>query len=357
MKLFKELLISVAIVAVFFLLMGLVLPSHRHLTESVETNRNPTITFDFLNGFRRFKDWNAVSMRDPGAKLTLSGPETGVGSMVSYDSSVREVGKGSWKITGLQQDSRIDYAIVNSSMGGNKKSTITLTPSENGRSVEIKQVYDVDYGMNLIGRYAGMYVSSYEGEDMKMGLRKLSSLLSDIPNLPYNKMMVPLSPPKVVAMPAEGVLTISSGTVAQDESAIYVSVKQNDEWIKRVMDANGLEPVGPFRVVTSDSNSANYAYDLQQVVRKKGATTGAGLTGVTTQGPVKFQTIPARKAVMTSVSATDYNSLELTRGALRAWTLVHGYDISDRPFDVYKSGVDKSFTAGGADFDVYWPVK
>ena len=52
MKLFKELLISVAIVAVFFLLMGLVLPSHRHLSESVETNRNPTIAYDFLNGFR-----------------------------------------------------------------------------------------------------------------------------------------------------------------------------------------------------------------------------------------------------------------------------------------------------------------
>ncbi|TKB88149.1 MAG: polyketide cyclase, partial [Nitrospira sp.] len=54
-----EILISLAIVAVLFLLVGLVLPSSRFIAEKVETNRKLTIVYDTLNGFSRFKDWNA----------------------------------------------------------------------------------------------------------------------------------------------------------------------------------------------------------------------------------------------------------------------------------------------------------
>ena len=55
-----EILISLAIVAVLFVLVGLVLPSHRHLTKDIETNRKMTIVYDTLNSLKRFKDWNVV---------------------------------------------------------------------------------------------------------------------------------------------------------------------------------------------------------------------------------------------------------------------------------------------------------
>ena len=42
------------------LVIGLVLPSKRHLEESVETNRRMTIVFDTLNNVRRMKDWNPL---------------------------------------------------------------------------------------------------------------------------------------------------------------------------------------------------------------------------------------------------------------------------------------------------------
>ena len=53
-----EILISLAIVAALFLIVGIALPSSRHLQHSVETNRKLTIVFDTLNSLRRFKDWN-----------------------------------------------------------------------------------------------------------------------------------------------------------------------------------------------------------------------------------------------------------------------------------------------------------
>ncbi|MBW8824155.1 MAG: SRPBCC family protein [Xanthomonadales bacterium] len=356
MKLLKELLISVAIVAVFFLLVGIVLPSHRHLSETIDTNRRPTLVYDTVNSFGRWKDWNSVTAHDPRAQLKISGPASGVGAQIDYTGG-NGVGKGSWKITGGQSNQSVDFAINNDDMGSNKKATISIKPDKSEKNTTLIQTYDVDYGFNLLGRYAGLYASSYAGEDMKINLRRLTGLLAEVPNLAYDQMTPPLTNTKFVELAASDVITINSGTVINDFAHVYDSVKNNYQWLKRVMDANGLEPAGPFYLVTEDVNIANYGYNLVQPVKKKGSTATTGLTNVALQGTVKFATIPARKAVMTSVSATDYNAMSLTRDALRAWALVHGYQIADKSFEVYKDGVDKSFTAGAASFDVYWPVK
>ena len=81
-----EILISLAIVAALFLIVGVVLPSNRFVVEKVETNRKPPIVFDTLNSFSRFKDWNAIPLRDPKMTMTVSGPASGVGAEFHYDS-------------------------------------------------------------------------------------------------------------------------------------------------------------------------------------------------------------------------------------------------------------------------------
>ena len=70
-----EFLIALGIVAVLALVIGLVLPSHRHISESVETNRKMTIVYDTVNNLRRFKDWNPLVLRDPQMQLNVTGPE------------------------------------------------------------------------------------------------------------------------------------------------------------------------------------------------------------------------------------------------------------------------------------------
>ena len=90
-----EILISLAIVAVLFVIVGLVLPSHRHLSKDVETNRKLTIVYDTLNSLKRFKDWNVVPLRDPRMAMKLSGPESGKGARLDYDSDKPNPGEGS----------------------------------------------------------------------------------------------------------------------------------------------------------------------------------------------------------------------------------------------------------------------
>ncbi len=348
-----EILISLAIVVVLYLAVALVLPSKRYLVEKIETNRKLTIAFDSLNSLRRFKDWNPLVLRDPRLQLSYSGPDNGVGARLDYASKEEGLGKGSWKITESVPRKKVTYAIENEERGSNKRTSFTFEPTgRNNRNVEITQSYNVDYGWDLLGRYSGMYVSRHVGDDMKMGLTRIVNMLASVPNVDYavsGSKMVGL---KVLDRPLEDVLYVNAGNVERGNSQIQASITANAEWLKRVMDANGLEAVGPLRIVTTELGRETYNFDVAQVVRKKD---GTPVGNVSLQGPVLYaQTKPAKVAM---ASYTGYMAeLDNVRNALRAWALTSGHEVVDRPYESWKSGVSNAFTENG-EFDVYWTLK
>lgn len=352
-----EILISLAIVAALFLVVGVVLPSDRHFQHSVETNRRQSIVFDLVNSFGRFRDWNALAARDPAIQLKTSGPSEGKGAKIEYVSKEKGIGSGSWTITESEPRNKVTYTIDNKDFGNHKVSTITLTPTgRNNRNIEIKQTYDVHYGFNLLGRYAGLYVKSYVGEDIKIGLAKLTNLLSGIPNQDYAIANSRLTDIQLVELPAEHVLLVGSGGVKRDDADIQASIAANNEWIKRTMAANGLEAVGPLRLVTNDLGRETYNFDLVQGVRKTGSTGPAtAAIDVTTQGPVKYEMKPAGRAARGKFSGY-FAELEAMRNAVRAWAAVRGYEVRDRPYEAYVGGIGPAFTENGT-FEMYWPVK
>src|SRR3970040_3037582 len=156
-----ELLISLAIVAALFLIIGVILPSSRHLQHSVETNRKLSIVYDTLNSLRRFPEWNPIAAKDPAMQIKRSGPAEGVGSRLDYSSEERGLGQGSWEIVANEPNRRVSYQLTSDERGENKRSEFFLRPTgRNNRNVEITQTYDVDYGWNLLGRFVRLYVHS-----------------------------------------------------------------------------------------------------------------------------------------------------------------------------------------------------
>ncbi|MGH8080224.1 MAG: SRPBCC family protein [Lysobacter sp.] len=355
-----EILISLAIVAALFLIVGIVLPASRHLSHSVETNRKLTIVFDTLNSMRRFKDWNPLALRDPAMEIKLVGKDEGVGARLEYSSKERRLGNGSWEIVKSEPGKVVGYKISNIERGDNKRTEFTLRPTgKNNRNVEITQTYDVDYGWNLLGRYSGLYVSSNVGEDVKMGLARLSNLLATVPNYDYSKLSEtdPNNAPKVADRPAENILSVNAA-VERNNDKIKAQIHSNMEWINKVIAANGLEAVGPVRIVTNEFGSETYDFDTVQVVRKKGDTsTEATAMDVKVEGPVKASLLPASKVVVASSGGHNFAGLPPVRDAVRAWALTRGYATSDRPYESWKAGIDQSFDPALGQFDVYWPVK
>ena len=381
---FIEILIALAIVAVLFVLVGLLLPSERHLTESVETNRKMTIVYDTLSSMRRFDDWNPVALRSI-RESRLSGPASGEGATYEYTSRDERVGSGSWKIVEAVPGERIVYEVENNHRGADKVMTITLEPTgRNNRNVKITQRYDVDYGWNILGRYEGLYVARNVGDSMKMGLARLGNMLATVPNYDY---AVLEEQPTLVERPARNVLFVPS-TVDRDNDVVQNQMATNMQWIRKVMDANGLEAAGPLQVVTVEFGTENYAFELAQPVRKAGAGPadegeGAGTEGETEgeggeavaeaeaetpapvvddqpieialQGPVEYRMVEHHQAATTSMEGHMAN-LPRFRDAVRAWALTRGYETTGRPYEAWEAGIAASFTDEG-EFEIYWPVK
>ena len=384
-----ELLIALALVLALFLVVGLILPSKRHLVDSVETNRRMTIVFDTLNNVRRMKDWNQL-IPNKASELTYSGGgegHTGVGARVDFASADKHMGKGSWTIIESEMPGsagvggKVTYAIVDSKPGNEKKSSFILTPAgKNGRNVKITQTYDVHYGWNLIGRFNGMYVSRHVGDVAKASLAELTNLLATVPNFDYRVEGSKLTGLRITDVPAEDVLVVTAGNIDRNNDVIKASIKANQEWIKRVMESNGLEAAGPVRIVTTDFGTEKYAFDVVQPVRKRNgasaakpaegddeakpdaaapvavATASTGPLKVSVSGtPVKYEHHDAHKAA--SASYTGYMAeLDAVRSSLRAWAMTNGYEVTGRPYESWKGGVDQAFTADGT-YDVYWAIK
>ncbi|MBP6799429.1 MAG: SRPBCC family protein [Luteimonas sp.] len=373
-----EILISMAIVAVLFVLVALFLPSSRTITEKIETNRRQAIVFDTLNSFRRFDDWNPLALRDPNLKLQLSGPEAGVGARVDYESAEKSLGKGSWEIVESEADDRVVMALDNKDRGSDKRMEFSLKPTgRGGRNIEITQRYRVDYGWNLLGRYAGLYVRGHVGEDMKLGLAKLAAMLASVPNVDYRADGVRLSNLGVVDRPAEDLLVVFAGAIERNNEKIKQSMKANSEWIKRTMDASNLEPAGPLRIVSTELGRENYTFDVVQPVRRRGgapaaegaegeAAPAADAAPVADAGGELKVTIPEGAPVEyvrtepTRAARGEYvgymAELENVRNAVRAWAMTHGHEVVDRPYEFYKNGIDDAFTENG-EFEVFWTLK
>nr|WP_208004809.1 SRPBCC family protein [Luteimonas terrae] len=380
-----ELLISCVIVAVLFLVVAVLLPSSRTLTESVETNRRQTIVFDTLNAVRRFKDWSPVTAYDPNAQLTTSGPDAGVGAKIAYNSSIKRVGEGSWEITESEPGTRVAYAVTDPTRGDNKTMTFALKPTgRNNRNIEITQTYNVDYGWDLLGRFAGLYVSRNVGDGMKLGLGRLSNMLAAVPNVDYRAEGSTLADLTAADRPAENLLVVSAGAVERSNQVIQDSMKANLEWINRTIAANNLEAAGPLRIITTELGRETYTFDLAMPVRKKGtgpaapaapaAAEGEGeeaaaapapvaasttdaveMTGLELLGPVKSVFVPRAR-----VAKANYKGfmaeLDNVRNAVRAWALTQGYEVTDRPYENYRNGIDNAFTENG-EFEVFWTLR
>lgn len=398
-----EWLISLLIVVALFVVIGLFLPSSRTVSHSVETNRPMATVNDILSGFTRFADWNALINHDPRMQLEVTGPANGVGAKLNFRSNDRSVGEGSWELVEFVPGERLVYAIDNNARGTDKKMTFDFERTGQRRqNVKITQTYEIDYGFDLIGRFAGMYVTDNIGEDIKLGLGKFSNLLATIPRFDYSQHEAEFA---FVDVPAANVLS-ATATAKRTNDDIAVAMTNQLKWIEQTMEANGLEAAGPLRIITNEFGAEAYGFDVVQPVRKAGtgpaeeATDEPAETAEVAEGeeaaegqgeydaqiaqprvglkdaidttmperldikiegargatnPVLYLQVPAHRAAVTTYVGPS-PGLPRVRDLVRAWAMVNGAETADRPYEDYRIEI-KDMLSETAEFQVYWPVR
>lgn len=173
----KKLLGALLVVVIVLVGGAYLLPREVHVQRSIVVDRPAAAVFPLVNSLHRFNEWSPWRQLDPNAKITYSGPDSGVGSAMAWVGNSK-VGRGNQVITESVPDTRVDSSIEFGDMGGGKAA---LSLAADGPATEVVWSLDVDLGNNPIGRYMGLFMDKTVGPDYERGLKSLKTLAEAAP--------------------------------------------------------------------------------------------------------------------------------------------------------------------------------
>ena len=94
----KKILLGLLAVVVIFLIFVVTRPADFRAERSATIAAPAQALFDQVNDHRKFAVWNPFLKLDPNVKNTYSGPDSGIGSVCSWDGN-KDIGAGSATIT------------------------------------------------------------------------------------------------------------------------------------------------------------------------------------------------------------------------------------------------------------------
>jgi hypothetical protein len=268
-----ELLIALAISALFFVGLGYLLPSKGRIERTIDVERPAVHVYDLVNSTRRFGAWEAWTMADKEAEISFNEALDGTGAKATWTSTNKEVGNGSHEIIGGTPLTEVKYKVQLANRAGT--STIKIEPLTVG--VKVKMDFETEFH-GLIDRYRGLYLDSEQGDKLNITLAGIKATLE---NAPYatdyaeaaiaEKEMVP-GPALMITGTAKGYSTSPLNVPRDRQVAI--------EALQKVAEQNNLTAQAP-QFIEQSRDPINYVvvFDVTMPVDK--------IDGVRVAGDVK----------------------------------------------------------------------
>lgn len=160
-------LLSTMLVAVAF-----ALPQHVTVARSQVINAPEADVFPFVNDLRKFNTWQPWAARDPEIRIVYTGPDSGVGAGMTWESEHSEVGSGKQEIVESTEYSHVKVALDFGDMGKGA-STFRLEPY--GAGTRVVWLFETDTGNNPLQRWMGLMLERWVGADYEQGLQNLKT--------------------------------------------------------------------------------------------------------------------------------------------------------------------------------------
>jgi hypothetical protein len=345
-----EIIVALAIVFVLAVVVGIALPSHRHIERSVVVSSPARQIFDVLDGFRTFPSWTALRAYDRNVKMSFKGEAMGPGSELDWNSTDERIGNGSLKVAANpapKQDQQVTWELNNNWRGENKHFTIDIEPASNGKTAKVTMGYDVDYGFDLIARYSGLYLQGDPATQIQYQLTSMQAMLATFPNVDYKDQPVELK--DVESKPIVFVSTTAKRNLDDVADATDKAVALLQAQIKK----DKLNVTGPRITVTTNWGDENYDFDVALPVDHP-ATTATD--------PVKAGNSYGGKALVTTYTGSPAQ-LPVMRLVLKAYAYTHGYLFDEssegngRFFDELTASDATKAATDQQTFTVYLPVQ
>ncbi|MGH8372494.1 MAG: SRPBCC family protein [Gammaproteobacteria bacterium] len=223
MQWFKQFAIGLVSLFVLLAIIGSLLPSRLHVERSIDIAAPPANVFTVLNNVHVFNKWSPWAALDPDAQYTYSGPWSGVGARMDWQSSDPKVGSGSEIVTASEP---YHHLAVTFDLAKRGKSDTALELSPVGNGTHVVWSLDTDFGWNLPERYAGLLLKQKIGKGFETGLANLKRFVETLPKTDLagaDIKLLQMQPLSIVY--ASGKTTTDGRDVANALDAAYAQVK------------------------------------------------------------------------------------------------------------------------------------
>lgn len=171
MRFLRRLLVVLIVLGAIFVGVGLMLPGAIKVERSALIQAAPSTLFPLVNDLRQFNRWSPWAARDPQTKYAFTGPQSGVGARMTWESA--QLGTGAQEIVESVPDQRVVTALDFGDVG-TARAGLYLVPEGGGTRVSWDLETNLPY--NPLSRWIGLMFDRWIGADYEEGLARLKSL-------------------------------------------------------------------------------------------------------------------------------------------------------------------------------------
>lgn len=252
MRLVRKAILVFLVLAVLFVGVGLLLPRQVHLERSAVIGARPATVHLLVSSFRNADKWLPLNELDPQAKVTLSGPDFGVGAKLAWKSEKKDLGTGSKTVVESRPPDYVKCTVDFGAMGTSDE-TFRLTPE--GEGTRVVWGVDVDMGAGPTGRWFGLMMDSVSGKDFEKALAALDRFATSLPKDDFGDLVVSrveVAPVTIAYVPA---------TSGRDDAAYAAALGAGYGQVAQFMSKHGVRQAAPVLAINNKEDAAGYQFD------------------------------------------------------------------------------------------------
>lgn len=177
MKIIKKILAVLAIIIVALLIVALFAKKDYAVEKEVVINKPNQEVFDYIKLLKNQNNYSKWATMDANMKKEFRGTDGTVGFVSSWDSDVKDVGKGEQEIKKITEGKRIDYELRFIKPFESTEQTYMATEPVSENQTKVKWGFNgrMNYPMNLM--LLCMDMEKMVGDDLQTGLNNLKNIL------------------------------------------------------------------------------------------------------------------------------------------------------------------------------------
>ncbi|QNK61333.1 SRPBCC family protein [Pedobacter sp. PAMC26386] len=177
MKIIKTILAILVALVVIVLVVAAFINKDYAVERDVTINKSKQQVFDYLVLLKNHNNFTKWASMDPKMKKDFKGTDGTVGFMSSWDSEMKDVGKGEQTITKINDGERLDYDLHFIKPFDAKATAYLETIAISADQTRVKWVFEgrMNYPMNIMNLFMDM--DKALGPDLQTGLDNLKSIL------------------------------------------------------------------------------------------------------------------------------------------------------------------------------------